>query len=195
MTALALGVVLGIVTGLPIGIINVAIVEAAQAGRAAFARRLGIGGALADAIHAGVAFVGVGRAIEDRPQWKLAMALVTAAAIAMYATKVIRRRRGRGSEPTRGVTTGFLLTLPNPGALAAWVAVAAIIWPAISVADALVLAAGVGAGSTLWFTALARWVSSRSGTSRSRSATPPPETPASDSPAGARRENRPAPPP
>jgi threonine/homoserine/homoserine lactone efflux protein len=195
VSALALGVVLGIVTGLPVGIINVAIVEAASAGRAAFARRLGIGGALADAIHAAIAFVGIGRTLEERPQWKLAMALVTAAVIAMYVTNVIRRRRGRGTEPTRGVTTGFLLTLPNPGAVAAWVAVAAVVWPAIPVADALVLAAGVGAGSALWFTALARWVSSRSGTSRSRSATPPPETPDSDSPAGARPESRPAPSP
>ena len=192
MIALAAGVVLGIVTGLPVGVINVAIVEAASAGRGAFARRLGIGGAIADAIHAGAAFVGVGRVIEERPEWKLAMVLVTVAAVAAYATKVILRRRGRAREPRHGVVTGFLLTLPNPGALAAWVAVAAVLWPGIAVPDALALAAGVGAGSALWFTALARWVSSRSGTSRSRSGSSPPETPPSSSRAGARSETPPA---
>lgn len=194
MIALVVGIGLGIVTGLPVGVINVAIIEAASAGRSAFARRLGVGGALADAIHAAVAFVGVGRVVEERPEWKLAMALVTAAVIALYATKVIRRRRGKGTEPTRGITTGFLLTLPNPGALAAWIAVAAVLWPTIEPVDALVLAAGVGAGSALWFTALARWVSSRPGTSRSTPEMSPPETARPDSPASVRSESPRVPP-
>jgi threonine/homoserine/homoserine lactone efflux protein len=159
--ALLIGLALGVVTGLPVGIVNVAIVEAAHAGRAGFARRLGAGGALADAIHAGVAFVGVGRVIEERPEWKIAMAIATGAVIAMYATHVVRRRRRKQPPPERGgVLVGFLLTLPNPGALAAWIAVAAVVWPSISPAGALVLAAGVGAGSAVWFTALS-WIASR----------------------------------
>jgi threonine/homoserine/homoserine lactone efflux protein len=162
VNALLLGLALGVVTGLPVGVVNLAIVEAAHAGRAAYARRLGIGGALADAVHAAVAFVGVGRVIEERPEWKVAMAIVTGAAILMYATSVVRRRRRRDQAPARhGVLVGIVLTLPNPGALAAWVAVAAVVWPTISLPGALVLAAGVGVGSALWFTALAGWVSSR----------------------------------
>lgn len=46
--------------------------------------------------------------------------------------------------------------MPRPPA--AWVAVAAALWPGATLLEATLLAAGVGAGSTLWFTALARWV-------------------------------------
>ncbi|MBA3542354.1 MAG: hypothetical protein H0T79_22250, partial [Deltaproteobacteria bacterium] len=49
------------------------------------------------------------------------------------------------------------LTLPNPGALGAWVAVAAI-WPAGSPLLATLVGLGVGAGSALWFVLLGRWV-------------------------------------
>lgn len=172
MIALLLGLGLGVVTGLPVGVVNVAIIEAAHAGRAAFARKLGAGGALADAIHAGAAFVGVGRVIEDRPEWKIAMAIATAAVIAMYATHVVLRRRRKQPPPARGgMLVGFLLTLPNPGALAAWIAVAAVVWPAISLANALVLAAGVGAGSAVWFTALAT-ITARAGSKRYEGSTP-----------------------
>jgi threonine/homoserine/homoserine lactone efflux protein len=195
--ALLVGLALGVVTGLPVGIVNVAIVEAAQAGRAAFARRIGVGGALADSIHAAVAFVGVGRVVTERPEWKLALALVTGAVFAVYATSVVRRRRRKqetadASASRRGVLVGFLLTLPNPGALAAWVAVAAVVWPAIPTTSALVLAAGVGVGSALWFTALARWVSSRSGTSRSTPAPRPSSATPPDNPASEHPESRPA---
>jgi arginine exporter protein ArgO len=75
---------------------------------------------------------------------------------------------GRGSSPVgsigdatslvRGVATGLVLTLPNPAALAAWVAVAASVWPHAAPLEAASTAGGVGVGSALWFTALARWV-------------------------------------
>ena len=59
----------------------------------------------------------------------------------------------------RGVISGIVLTLPNPAALAAWVAVAAMIWPHASIAVAIAMAAGVGIGSAAWFAFLARLVS------------------------------------
>jgi hypothetical protein len=51
------------------------------------------------------------------------------------------------------------LTLPNPAALGAWVAVAAMTWPDASVTVAITLAVGVGIGSAAWFAFLARLVS------------------------------------
>jgi threonine/homoserine/homoserine lactone efflux protein len=74
--------------------------------------------------------------------------------IAMRARRPGRAARRRSS----GVATGVLLTLPNPAALGAWVAVAAAIWPTITVTPALVLALGVGLGSAVWFVLLARWI-------------------------------------
>ena len=154
------GFALGVVTGMPLGVVNVAVADAAAAGRIRFAIGIGIGGALADAVHAALAFVGIGRLVTERPQWTHAMALVAAVVIAAYVVfSLLGRRRPRPEAPgPRPVLLGLVLTLPNPGALAAWVAVAAALWPTISVAGALVLAAGVGVGSALWFAVLARWV-------------------------------------
>jgi arginine exporter protein ArgO len=161
LVAAGIGVALGIVTGLPLGLVNVAVAEAAQAGRRLFATGIGLGGALADGVHAALAFLGVGKVVAGRSEYKRALAIVVIAIALAYAITVWRRRSGRS--PTRkargagryGVLVGVGLTLPNPAALAAWVAVATAVWPTISIAGALVLAAGVVVGSALYFTTLA----------------------------------------
>jgi threonine/homoserine/homoserine lactone efflux protein len=155
--AAVLGVVLGVVTGLPIGVINVAIVEAATRGERRFAIQIGLGGALADAVHAAIAFLGIGGVADHVPQ--RALAVVAASVVIGYAVLALRGQVGAAARPRRyGVATGLALTLPNPAALGAWLAVAAALWPSIEVVPAIVLAAGVGIGSALWFTVLARVV-------------------------------------
>lgn len=157
-----LGLGLGVVTGLPLGVINVVIVE-----RAARARReaigIGLGGAVADGVHAALAFAGLAAALLSRPA--LARGLSVASGVLLLAAAVTIARGGapsasaRRSGPAasslgRGLALGLSLTLPNPAALAAWLAVAAAL-PASSTATALVTAAGVALGSAAWFTALA----------------------------------------
>jgi threonine/homoserine/homoserine lactone efflux protein len=169
MESFGLGLGLGVVTGMPLGVINVAIVDAALAGRRRFATGLGLGGALADTIHAGLAFVGVGRLVTARPELVRGFAIGAAALILIYVAFAWRASRQVAATPDddpvdrsslpRGAIAGYVLTLPNPGALAAWVAVAAALWPDATLAEALTLAAGVGIGSAVWFAALARWVS------------------------------------
>jgi threonine/homoserine/homoserine lactone efflux protein len=160
--AAGLGIALGAVTGIPIGVVNVAIVESATRGDRRHAIAIGIGGALADAAHAAVAFVGVGHVVAAHPQWTKGLAIGAAAIVVAYAVTAMRRRsamREGASTPGRfGIATGVLLTLPNPAALGAWIAVAAAIWPGITLVPALTLAAGVGVGSAAWFTVLARFV-------------------------------------
>lgn len=162
--AAALGTGLGVMTGIPLGVVNVAVVEAALAGRVRYATGLGVGGALADMTHAGLAFVGVGRLVTLDSAWAHAMAIVAAVIIISYGVIRWRARASAHPEPAasgrgRGVVAGTLLTLPNPASLAAWVAVAAAVWPTIAPGDALALALGVGVGSATWFAFLARWTS------------------------------------
>jgi threonine/homoserine/homoserine lactone efflux protein len=153
--AAALGFALGVVTGMPIGVVNVAIVEAATRGERRFAVHIGLGGALADTVHAAIAFAGVGRLVPDGARTSLAV--VSAIVVLGYALLALRRQRIEAPPPRRyGLVTGLLLTLPNPAALGAWIAVAAAVWPAIDVVPALVLGVGVGAGSAVWFALLAR---------------------------------------
>jgi arginine exporter protein ArgO len=160
-SAAGLGIALGVVTGMPIGVVNVAIVEAATRGERRYALGIGIGGAVADAVHAAIAFVGVGRVVAAHPQWSKAMAIAAGVIVAGYALAAARHRHEPSAPPRRfGVATGLLLTLPNPAALGAWVAVAAAVWPTIALVPALVLAAGVGLGSALWFALLARVIAS-----------------------------------
>ena len=186
LAAAGLGLGLGVVTGMPLGVVNIAIVDAASAGNRRFATGLGIGGAAADAIHAAVAFVGVGRLVTSRPDVLRILAGASAALIVGYALVTWRRRvgapaqgdaRGHGHEGDAqdhgsgagtqghgrggtGAMTGFLLTLPNPGALSAWVAVAAAVWPAATIAEAVTVGASVGIGSAAWFAFLA-WITSK----------------------------------
>jgi threonine/homoserine/homoserine lactone efflux protein len=157
--AAGLGLGLGVVTGMPLGVVNVAIIDAAARGRMAFAIGIGLGGAFADAVHAALAFVGAGRLAAASPAWTRAMGIAAAVLIAGYAIAAWRGRAVTTAPPRAyGVVTGVLLTLPNPAALAAWLAVAVALWPTISTAGAIVLALGVGLGSAAWFTVLARWI-------------------------------------
>jgi threonine/homoserine/homoserine lactone efflux protein len=157
LLAATLGFGLGVVTGIPIGVVNVAIVDAAARGEKRFATGIGLGGAIADAVHAGLAFIGIGKLVAARPDWAKALAIAAAVLIIGYAVFGARRLVAAKARAGSGVITGLVLTLPNPAPLAAWAAVAASVWPHISTVDALVLASGVGVGSALWFTMLARW--------------------------------------
>jgi threonine/homoserine/homoserine lactone efflux protein len=162
--AASLGVGLGVVTGMPLGVVNVAIVDAAAAGRRRFALGVGCGGASADVVHATLAFVGVGRLVMSRPELVRGLAIAAAVLIVGYAVVAWRRRPpGRPSSDdsslARGFAAGFTLTLPNPGALVAWVAVASSLWPQASVVEAIALGIGVGLGSAVWFALLATYVS------------------------------------
>lgn len=163
IAALGMGLVLGAITGMPLGVINVAIVDAVLANERRNARGLAIGGALADATHTLLAFVGLGRLVAARPQYTRYLAIAAAVVIVVFAIASWRRRRVEGRAPVqpgflRGVGSGIALTLPNPAALAAWVAVAAMTWPHASIAIAASVAIGVGVGSAAWFTVLAALV-------------------------------------
>lgn len=156
--AALLGVGLGVVTGMPIGVVNVAIVDAASRGEKRFATGIGIGGALADAVHAALAFVGIGKLVAAQPTWSRALAVAAALLIVGYAVFGARKMTMASPRAGSGVLAGIALTLPNPAPLAAWAAVAASVWPSISVVNTVILAIGVGLGSALWFTLLARWI-------------------------------------
>lgn len=164
VAAPALGLGLGILTGMPLGVVNVAIIDASLAGRVRFATGIGLGGALADTAHAALGFIGVGALLTTRPELMRWFAIGAGVLIVAYVARAWRTRAQPrisvdDSSLARGVVIGCGLTLPNPGALAAWVAVAASLWPDASVAEATTIAAGVGIGSACWFALLARWMS------------------------------------
>jgi L-lysine exporter family protein LysE/ArgO len=170
--AVAVGLALGVVTGIPLGVVNIAVVETAVSRGARAGAGIGVGGAIADLIHASLAFGGIGRAIVARPSLTFAMHAVAGGVLCAYAVVLWRRpdpavatgapapaQRGFA----RGVSTGLALTLPNPAALGAWIAVAAALAPP-SMTAGLAAALGVGLGSAAWFVALAAVAARGTGT-------------------------------
>jgi threonine/homoserine/homoserine lactone efflux protein len=156
VVAFASGLALGAATGIPLGVVNLSVVEAAARRGRAHATAIGIGGAIADTVHAGLAFVGIAPVLDAHPETLKVLAAVSAAIVLGYAV-VIMRGRARARTPRRagGVLLGLMLTLPNPAPLAAWIAVAGAILPGAAPPVGIAAALGVGLGSAAWFALLA----------------------------------------
>lgn len=156
--ALGLGLILGAATGIPLGVVNVAVVEAATRGGARHAAAIGLGGALADGAHAFLAFAGLATLVTD--ELRAPLLLVSATTILGYAALLLRRRgvapAARPPRAGRGIAIGLALTLPNPAPLLAWVAVGAALVRSPDIAVAAAGALGVTLGSAAWFALLAR---------------------------------------
>ncbi|MBP6839250.1 MAG: LysE family transporter [Kofleriaceae bacterium] len=163
VTAVGLGLALGVVTGLPLGVVNAAVLELASRGQGRRAAWLGVGGAVADVVHAGLAFLGLGALVSTRPWLARWLAVAAAIVVLAYAGATWRQRRRVGRDgaapgsPARALLVGLMLTLPNPAPLAAWAAVAAAL-PVLTrtPAGAIAGAIAVGVGSATWFVTLAR---------------------------------------
>jgi threonine/homoserine/homoserine lactone efflux protein len=166
MVRLALsGLALGVVTSIPVGVANLAVVDAAR--RVSLRRGAGIaiGAAFADGVHALAACAGVAPLIAERPAIALTLSVVAAVLLVGYGIALLRAPaaaspeaapRAPGSAPLiGGVAIGLVLTLTNPAALAAWVAVAGALFPGVSIAGGAVVAGGVAIGSAAWFLSLA----------------------------------------
>ncbi len=155
-----MGLALGALTSLPVGVANVAVVEAGlRAGRRR-ALWVAAGGATADTAHASLAFVGIGSAAARYHAATGIFFLVSGAIVAGYGILAVRVGGGPGAAAAparsnpRAYGTGLALTLFNPAALLAWVAVAGALPPAGAV-SAVATGVGVGLGAFAVFSALA----------------------------------------
>ncbi len=151
------GVILGAATGVPLGVVNVSVVAAARQVGRRHATMIGLGGALADSVHAGLAFAGLAPLLAAQPAVMRGLAIASAVIVIGYAIAIARARPD--ARPPRsqvgGFATGLVLTLTNPAPLLAWIAVATALLPGASVAVGLAGAVGVGLGSAAWFAVLA----------------------------------------
>lgn len=156
---LAIGIGLGLLTSVPIGVANAAVVDAALRGGRRRALGLAAGGASADVVHAGVAFGGLGPLLAAHPPWPAVFFVVSGAAIAAYGVHVMRSRPAAAVDPgnarvASAYAVGLLLTVTNPAALMAWMVVAGAIAPPRPALGGAV-AVGVGLGALAWFALLA----------------------------------------
>ncbi len=155
-----MGLGLGALASLPLGAANVAVVEAGLRVGRQRALWVAAGGATADTAHASLAFIGIGSAAANYHVATGLFFLVSGAVVAGYGVLAARVGGGPGDAApparsnARAYAAGLALTLFNPAALLAWVAVAGALPPATPV-PALASGAGVGLGAFAVFAALA----------------------------------------
>ncbi len=161
---LLIGIAAGALTGVPIGPVNVAVIDAAYRHTMRRAIAVGLGGSLADGIYVIVGVVGVTPFLNRHPGIPPILYLVSGAILLVYGFLTARSQpvaaaTADGSspklEPSRemwsGFTVGLALILLNPAAIVTWVVIMGSIIPEPTLSGGIACAIGVMLGSFGWF--------------------------------------------
>lgn len=172
VTYFLIGMAIGALTGVPIGPVNVAVIDAAfrHTMRRAFA--VGFGGAVADGIYAAAGILGVGPWLNAHPSVRAGLYVVSGIALLIYGVLTARTQPVAAApadtahvapaknEIWSGFTVGALLIILNPAALLTWVVIVGAYLGTATRIEGLGAAVGVFAGSLGWFVLVA-WLTHR----------------------------------
>jgi threonine/homoserine/homoserine lactone efflux protein len=173
---LVIGILAGALTGVPIGPVNVAVIDSAY--RHTFRRALavGLGGALADCLYAALGVMGVTPFLRTYPTVLTVIYAVSGVVLLVYGFLTARSQpvtpaapatpeahapaedsvAFRRREMKQGFTLGVALILLNPAAVVTWVVIMGSVIPDTSTHwDGLACAVGVFCGSWSWFSLVA----------------------------------------
>jgi arginine exporter protein ArgO len=168
-----IGVAAGALTGVPIGPVNVAVIDAAY--RHTMRRAIGVslGGALADGLYAGLGVMGVSPLIQKYPPVPPILYIVSGVVLLAYGFVTVRSQPApappvppadaaresvaslQRRELWSGVRVGLALILLNPAAVVTWVLLIARFVPDTGTNGGVSFSVGVIAGSFGWFTLVA----------------------------------------
>jgi threonine/homoserine/homoserine lactone efflux protein len=163
---------IGMLTGIPIGPVNVAVIDAAFRHTMGRAFAVGFGGAVADGLYAAAGILGVGPWLSTHASVSAGLYVVSGFALLIYgvltartqpvpaATVEMPRSQTPGNEIWSGFRLGMLLILLNPAALLTWVVIIGKHLADATRAEGLGAAVGVFFGSLAWFTLVA-WLTHR----------------------------------
>jgi threonine/homoserine/homoserine lactone efflux protein len=167
---LVIGVAAGALTGVPIGPVNVAVIDAAYRHTLRRAIAVGLGGAIADCLYAGLGVVGVTPVLRSYPSVPPILYAVSGIVLLVYGFLTARSQPVTpaapppGSHPEaaanrremwQGFTVGVALILLNPAAVVTWVVIIGQIIPDANRVEGLACAVGVFIGSLGWFSLVA----------------------------------------
>jgi arginine exporter protein ArgO len=165
VTYFLIGALLGAITGIPIGPVNVAVIDASY--RHSLRRAVGValGGAVGDTIFAYLGMVWFGPFINARPLVPPILYILSGIALLVYGFVTVRSQEietGSGkpenSDPGKflgGFILGFILIVLNPAALITWVVIVGTYFAEITAGEGTSCAIGVGVGSLMWFNLVA----------------------------------------
>ncbi len=168
---LVIGVLAGALTGVPIGPVNVAVIDAAYRHTFRRAVAVGLGGALADMLYAGLGVLGVTPILRTYPSVLTILYAVSGVVLMVYGFLTARSQPpaaagadqphpdGSGVVDRRdfrqGFTVGVALILLNPAAVVTWVVIMGSMIPDANMWEGIACAIGVFIGSWSWFTLVA----------------------------------------
>jgi threonine/homoserine/homoserine lactone efflux protein len=161
------GVAAGALTGVPIGPVNVAVIDAAYRHTLRRAIAVGMGGACADGLYSALGVLGVTPVLRTYPTVPPILYAVSGIVLLVYGFLTARSRpvtptqneATKDAEPSRemwsGFTLGLALIVLNPAAIVTWVVIMGSIIPDATPINGIMCSLGVVAGSFGWFALVA----------------------------------------
>jgi threonine/homoserine/homoserine lactone efflux protein len=163
-----IGIAAGALTGVPIGPVNVAVIDAAYRHTLRRALAVGFGGACADGLYSGLGVLGVTPRLNQYPSVTPILYAVSGVVLLIYGFFTARSQPVKPAQPEAeaapvpannelwsGFRTGLLLIVLNPAAVVTWVVIMGSIIPKANTVEGLSCAVGVSLGSFGWFTLVA----------------------------------------
>lgn len=172
---LLIGIAAGAATGIPIGPVNVAVIDAAYRHTLRRAIAVGLGGAVADALYSGLGVLGITPILNTYPSVPPILYAISGLVLLVYGFLTARsqpvqpavvapdldasashRAIAMRRELWQGFSVGGALILLNPAAMVTWVVIIGQIIPTIdNNFQGLACALGVFIGSFAWFSLVA----------------------------------------
>jgi threonine/homoserine/homoserine lactone efflux protein len=161
------GVAAGALTGVPIGPVNVAVIDAAYRHTLRRAIAVGMGGACADGLYSALGVLGVTPVLRTYPTVPPILYAVSGVVLLVYGFLTARSQpvtpaqndAPKDVEPSRemwsGFTLGLALIVLNPAAIVTWVVIMGSIIPETTPLNGIFCSLGVMAGSFGWFALVA----------------------------------------
>jgi putative LysE/RhtB family amino acid efflux pump len=161
-----LGAAIGAGTGIPIGPVNVAVIDTAYRHHRKRAIAVGLGGAAADLLYAFLGIVGVGPMLKENPAVPPILFALSGIVLVIYGMMTVR---AKPADPTKasvdtegarpyfwgGFALGAALILLNPAAILTWVVIVGSAFTNFTETQGMVAALGIGVGSFAWFSFVA----------------------------------------
>jgi L-lysine exporter family protein LysE/ArgO len=165
-----IGVAAGALTGVPIGPVNVAVIDAAYRHTLRRAFAVGLGGAIADGLYSAAGVLGVTPILRSYPWLPPILYAISGVVLLIYGFLTARSQPvapASSNDPPpsesvamrrelwSGFTVGLALIILNPAAIVTWVVIMGSIIPDGTLGEGIACALGVMVGSFAWFALVA----------------------------------------
>jgi len=167
---LVIGVLAGALTGVPIGPVNVAVIDASYRHTLRRALAVGLGGACGDFLYSALGILGVTPIIESNPTIPPILYGVSGTVLLVYGFLTARSQPTAPTAPVEGApvvapsarreiwsgfSVGIALIVLNPAAIVTWVVLLGPLIPKATHVDGVACSIGVLIGSAGWFALVA----------------------------------------